>query len=237
MVTITNRTTQMKRSITHIRTTCETITLTMDTLICITNMELMMTISQRMKKTGVSGRTMLITVTVWTTSGIPIVQGDRNTITKLYLLDMSMTTMKDTKPSITQNLTITIIMTITIMDYMVMVTMVQTTTTLWCMMKAILHSTMKITRITMIMYPHTIPLIIVLMITECHMMSMDTTQTDATAVIITRSSPCLSKKTPLLLKIVNKGKCLIWSTGPSFYCKIKLLKIRKAFITWWICVS
>ena len=68
---------------------------------------------------------------------------------------------------------------------------------------------MKITRITMIMYPHTIPLITVLMITECHMMSMDTTQTDATAVNITRSLPCLSKKTLLLLTIVNKGKCLI----------------------------
>ena len=74
---------------------------------------------------------------------------------------------------------------------------------------AISHSTMRITRITMIMYPHTIPLITVLMITEFHMMSMDTTQIDDTAVIITRSLPCLSKKTHLLLIIVSKVKCLI----------------------------
>ena len=59
-----------------------------------------------------------------------IVQGNRNTITKLYLLDMSMTTMKATKPSTTQNLTITIIMTTTTMDFMVMVIMAQTTITL-----------------------------------------------------------------------------------------------------------
>ena len=59
-----------------------------------------------------------------------IVRDNKNTITKLYLLDMSMTTMKATKPSIIQNLTITIIMTITTMVYMIMVTMVQTTTTL-----------------------------------------------------------------------------------------------------------
>ena len=64
MITITNRITQMKRSIIHIRTTFVTITLTMDTLICITSMELMMNISQQMKKTGVSGITMLTTVTV-----------------------------------------------------------------------------------------------------------------------------------------------------------------------------
>ena len=77
------------------------------------------------------------------------------------------------------------------------------------MMRVILHSTIKITRITMVMDPHTILLITVLMITECRMMSMDTTQTDATAVIITRSLPCLSKKMLLLLKTVNKDKCLI----------------------------
>ena len=59
-----------------------------------------------------------------------IVRGNRNTITKLYLLDMSMTTMKATKPSTTQNLTITIIMTTTTMDFMVMVIMAQTTITL-----------------------------------------------------------------------------------------------------------
>ena len=59
-----------------------------------------------------------------------IVRGNRNTITKPYLLDMSMTTMKATKPSITQNLTITIIMIITTMDFMVMVIMAQTTITL-----------------------------------------------------------------------------------------------------------
>ena len=64
MITITNRIIQMKRSIIHIRMTFEIITLTMDTLICITNMELMMTIRQRMKKTGESGITMLTTVTV-----------------------------------------------------------------------------------------------------------------------------------------------------------------------------